>query len=105
MSSRYTADGKRRSSMTHAERSHHCPCGRTLWGNGGWASHKRACPVYKGEVPRPPQPPVYDERYPVCLDCGRKIDPKTEMYFRDSMARMMRCYPCHEVVLGIRPPN
>jgi hypothetical protein len=43
MSSRYTADGKRKSSMTHAQRGWTCPCGRKVWGNGGKASHKRAC--------------------------------------------------------------
>lgn len=43
MSSRYTADGKRKSSMTHANRSWTCDCGRKVWGNGGKSSHQRAC--------------------------------------------------------------
>ena len=43
MSKLYTADGKRRSSMTHARRSWTCDCGRVVWGNGGKSSHQRAC--------------------------------------------------------------
>lgn len=31
----------------HAKHSHTCPCGRVVFGNGGWASHKRACKVYQ----------------------------------------------------------
>jgi hypothetical protein len=46
MSSRYTADGKRKSSMTHARRSWTCDCGRKVWGNGGKSSHQRACTVW-----------------------------------------------------------
>jgi hypothetical protein len=45
--SRYTADGKRKSSQTHATRSWTCPCGRTVHGNGGKAGHKSACRTYK----------------------------------------------------------
>jgi hypothetical protein len=43
VSTRYTADGKRKSSQTHARRSWTCPCGRTVRGNGGKSSHQRAC--------------------------------------------------------------
>jgi hypothetical protein len=43
MSKQYTADGKRRSSMTHARHTWTCQCGRVLNGNGGISSHKRAC--------------------------------------------------------------
>lgn len=43
MSSRYTADGKRRSSQTHAKRAHTCSCGKVVYGNGGKSSHRRAC--------------------------------------------------------------
>ena len=46
MSKQYTADGRRRSSMTHAQRSWTCPCGRKVWGNGGKSSHQRACAVW-----------------------------------------------------------
>ena len=46
MSKQYTADGKRRSSMTHANHSWTCQCGRTVWGNGGKSSHQRACRVW-----------------------------------------------------------
>lgn len=46
MSSRYTADGKRKSSMTHARHVWTCDCGRTVAGNGGKASHQRACNVW-----------------------------------------------------------
>jgi hypothetical protein len=45
MSKRYTSDGKRRSSQTHASRTHRCSCGRTVSGNGGKWSHRRACPA------------------------------------------------------------
>lgn len=31
----------------HADRSWTCPCGRTVWGNGGKSSHRRACLTYK----------------------------------------------------------
>lgn len=46
MSKLYTADGKRRSSMTHARHTWTCPCGRTVRGNGGKSSHQRACRVW-----------------------------------------------------------
>ncbi len=40
MSSRYTADGKRKSSMTHARRVYVClACGKKLRGNGARSSH------------------------------------------------------------------
>lgn len=45
VSARYTSDGKRKSSMTHARRSWDCDCGQRCWGNGGKASHQRACVV------------------------------------------------------------
>jgi hypothetical protein len=32
--------------MTHANRSWTCPCGRTVWGNGGKSSHQRACRIW-----------------------------------------------------------
>lgn len=42
MSSRYTANGKRLSSMTHARRGHHCDfCDYVAFGNGGQVSHAR----------------------------------------------------------------
>ena len=42
MSSRYTADGRRKSSMTHASRGHRCEfCDRVSYGNGGQVSHGR----------------------------------------------------------------
>ncbi len=31
----------------HAQRSWTCPCGRTVFGNGGKGSHQRACRVFK----------------------------------------------------------
>ena len=50
MSSRYTADGRRISSMTHAKRSHTCDlCGHVGFGNGSEASHGRAH-VRRGEA-------------------------------------------------------
>lgn len=43
MSSRYTADGKRLSSMTHARRCHPCEfCDRAPFGNGGMVAHARS---------------------------------------------------------------
>lgn len=44
MSKAYTANGKRRSSMTHARRTYTCTCGRVVAGNGGKSSHRKACP-------------------------------------------------------------
>ena len=33
----------RRRAQKHAEQLHVCPlCGKKCWGNGGWASHRRA---------------------------------------------------------------
>lgn len=46
MSARYTADGKRKSSMTHARHRWTCDCGFSCFGNGGSSSHKRACRVW-----------------------------------------------------------
>lgn len=43
MSKQYTASGKRISSQTHARRTYTCTCGKTVAGNGGKASHRRAC--------------------------------------------------------------
>lgn len=43
----YTANGKRKSSMTHARRTHVCVCGKECRGNGGWSSHKKACAQYQ----------------------------------------------------------
>ena len=80
--------------MTHAQRSWTCRCGRTVWGNGGKSSHRRACPVYKGEVPAPILPVTYNERRPVCMECRCVIDAKTEMYFRDKIDRVILCFPC-----------
>lgn len=37
----------RAKARAHAKHSHTCPCGRVVFGNGGWSSHKRACPVYQ----------------------------------------------------------
>jgi hypothetical protein len=52
VSSRYTADGRRRSSMTHASRRHTCElsgCDWTGFGNGAETSHGRAH-VRRGEA-------------------------------------------------------
>lgn len=40
--SRYTSNGKRLSSMTHARHPHYMSCGRVVYGNGGYASHRKA---------------------------------------------------------------
>lgn len=40
MSGRYTADGRRRSSMAHAKHGFFCSCGRIVHGNGAKASHR-----------------------------------------------------------------
>lgn len=52
MSGRYTADGRRRSSMTHATRSQECDlpnCAFKAYGNGGVVSHGRGH-VRRGEA-------------------------------------------------------
>lgn len=52
MSSRYTADGRRRSSMTHAKIGHKCElpgCDFVAFGNGGVVSHGRGH-VRRGEA-------------------------------------------------------
>ena len=50
MSNRYTADGRRKSSMTHASRGHKCDfCDRTVFGNGGQVAHGRTH-VRRGEA-------------------------------------------------------
>ena len=50
MSGRYTADGRRRSSMTHATRGHPCEfCDFVPFGNGGVVSHGRRH-VRRGEA-------------------------------------------------------
>jgi hypothetical protein len=38
---------RRASSSRHADRGFTCACGRTVYGNGGTSSHKRACRTYK----------------------------------------------------------
>jgi hypothetical protein len=40
---RYSSTGKNLSAMVHADRSWTCPCGKVVYGNGGKASHGRAC--------------------------------------------------------------
>lgn len=48
--SRYTSDGRRISSMTHARRGHECDiCGETVYGNGGKVAHGRKH-VNRGEA-------------------------------------------------------
>ena len=50
MGTAYTADGRRRSSMTHARRGHECNlCGRVVFGNGGQVAHGRGH-VRRGEA-------------------------------------------------------
>lgn len=50
MGSAYTADGRRRSSMTHARRGHECSlCGKVVFGNGGVVAHGRSH-VRRGEA-------------------------------------------------------
>lgn len=47
---RYTSDGRRISSMTHARRGHECEfCSKLVYGNGGKVSHARSH-VRRGEV-------------------------------------------------------
>ncbi len=48
--SRYTGDGRRISSMTHARRGHTCDlCGKVVFGNGGKVAHGRSH-VRRGEA-------------------------------------------------------
>lgn len=66
MSKAYTNDGKRRSSQTHARRTHECPvCQEKLRGNGAWSSHKRMH-VRVGTAPE-----SWIRRYPA--DARRKL--------------------------------
>ena len=37
---------RRRAAKKHLARTHTCVCGRVCRGNGGWASHKHACPQW-----------------------------------------------------------
>jgi hypothetical protein len=41
---------RKRAAGRHASRSWICDCGRTLNGNGGISSHRRACPAWKKRV-------------------------------------------------------
>lgn len=43
MSRGVVSSARRREAQKHADRYWDCPCGRRVWGNGGKASHKRAC--------------------------------------------------------------
>lgn len=40
-------DSRKRASRLHAVRSHECLCGKICHGNGGWSSHKKACPIFQ----------------------------------------------------------
>lgn len=53
--------------MTHALRSHTCRCGRVVFGNGGWSSHKRSCDIFRRG---PEKPAVCDDP-----DCARQFVP------------------------------
>lgn len=44
MSNRYTSDGKRKSSQSHAKHGHTCKCGRMIRGNG-YRNHFNVCPA------------------------------------------------------------
>lgn len=37
----------RRMRTAHTNYTHTCPCGKTVRGNGGWASHRWACHVFQ----------------------------------------------------------
>ena len=39
------SDKRKAQARKHARREYTCSCGRVCLGNGGWSSHKRACPV------------------------------------------------------------
>lgn len=43
---RYTAGGKRLSSMAHAKHPRYCSCGRVIYGNG-YTSHMRVNPSHR----------------------------------------------------------
>lgn len=40
----------RRMRTAHTNHTHTCPCGKTVRGNGGWASHRWACPTYQARL-------------------------------------------------------
>lgn len=37
------SDSRRASARKHARRAYQCSCGKTVRGNGGWSSHRKAC--------------------------------------------------------------
>lgn len=34
---------RRQQARKHAKRARTCACGKIVYGNGGWSSHRRAC--------------------------------------------------------------
>lgn len=43
--------GRRKAMRTqHAKYAHTCVCGRVVYGNGGWASHRWACAKYQARL-------------------------------------------------------
>ncbi|WP_158304641.1 hypothetical protein [Methylibium petroleiphilum] len=42
---------RRAAARKHATRIHTCSCGKTVRGNGGWSSHRKACRKNKESCP------------------------------------------------------
>lgn len=45
------SDKRRAAARKHATRVHTCSCGKTVRGNGGWSSHRKACRKNKESCP------------------------------------------------------
>ena len=86
MSARYTADGRRKSSMVHATRGHECAfCDVVAFGNGGTVAHSRAH-VRRGEAVE------LVKHYDGFAGCSRLFlavgDERIERYLSDGFERV-----------------
>lgn len=43
MAMNIVSDKRRAAARQHAHRAHQCSCGKIVFGNGGWSSHRKAC--------------------------------------------------------------
>lgn len=41
------ATARRARATAHTKHDHKCVCGKVVWGNGGWASHRWSCPKFQ----------------------------------------------------------
>jgi hypothetical protein len=98
VSNRYTNNGKRRSSMTHAKYGHKCECGKVVFGNG-YRNHFRACKV-REEI-RAKQPMsvsnISDANARRLLEIGKKM-PSLKWWY--SFSATLGCSPRDAVDAG-----